>query len=171
MTERKATDEAARQRKASSQDQAAAAGPLSVRDDVQDTPTAAELIEKKPEVFGGDNLDRQFETSNVTADQRSMVETGKPANKPAKIEGSKQPKVGDRVMLTTSTPIGGQTTNPALVIGFSPVTGNANLRLENLDGGRGRGGAVAEYGNIPYGAAQEERGSFWNYAEDFAAKK
>ncbi len=171
MTERKATDEAARQRKASSQDQAAAAGPLSVRDDVEDTPTAAELIEKKPEVFGGDNLDRQFETSSVTADQRAMVETGKPANKPAKIEGSKQPKVGDRVMLTTATPIGGQTDNPGLIIGFTSTTGNANIRLENLDGARGRGGADAEYGGVPYGKAQEERGNFWRWPEDFAAKK
>jgi hypothetical protein len=170
MAERKATDEAAQRRKASSEDQAKAAGPLSVRDDVEDTPTASELIEKKPEVFG-ENLEHQFDTSTVTADQRAMVEDGKPKNEPAKVADGREPKVGERVILTTATPIGGQTDNGATIIGFNPINGNANLRLEFTDGGRARGGANAEYGGVPYGAAQEERGSFWRYPEDFAADK
>lgn len=168
MTEIKPTDKAAQQRKASSEDQAKAAGPLSVRDDVQDTPTAAEIIADDQKGIFGDNPERQFQNVGLTADQQAVANGDDPVHKPAEVEGG-TPAVGDRVILTTATPIGGQTDNPGLIIGFSP-TGNANIRLENLDGARGRASAQ-EYGNVPYGVAQEERGNFWRRPEDFAHKE
>lgn len=160
-----ASDEAAQRRKASADDQARAAGPLGIRDDVEDTPTAAEIIaDDKNKVFG-DNPERQFTGAKLTADQQAVANGEEPVHKPTELEGGRVPAVGERVMLVTATPIGGQTTNASIIIGFSP-TGNANLRLEFLDGGRANP-AGQEYGNVPYKAAQEERGSYWLYPEDF----
>lgn len=161
-----ASDEAAQQKKASTDQQAREVGSLGIRDDVEDTKTASELIEEKPEVFGADR-GNQFETSNVTADQRAMVEDGKPVHEPAKVDGDRVPAVGERVILTTATPIGGQTDNAGTIIGFTPQ-GKANIRLEFLDGGRANP-VGNEFGGVPYGKADEERGSFWQYPEAFAA--
>lgn len=138
--------------------------------------STADVVEENPKIFGaaegaaGDRktpLERQTGFATLTADQQHAVDNGgKPLNKAAKTEGQ-QIELGDRVMLVTATPIGGQTINPAHVIGFNPNTGLPNLRLELTDGGRS---GNLEYGGVPQNAAQEERGNYWKWPEDFAAK-
>lgn len=138
--------------------------------------STADVVEENPKVFGeaeakGDDkklpLERQTDFANITADQQHAVENkGKPLNKAAKTEG-RQIELGDRVMITTATPIGGQTVNEAHVIGFNATSGNPNLRLALSDGGRSR---ATEFGNVPQNAAQEERGPFWQFPEAFEKK-
>jgi hypothetical protein len=164
MTEKKPTDKAAQQRKASADQQAQETGPLGIRDDVEDTPTASEIIADDQNKVFGDNPERQFQNELLTSDQQAVAKGDEPVHKPAE----NAPDVGARVILTTASPIGGQTDNPAIVIGYAPNSGNPNLRLENLDGGRGR---PLEFGNVPYGEASEERGPFYRLPEDFAAKE
>lgn len=137
---------------------------------------AADVVKDNPDVFGkaegeaGDRktpLERQTGFAQMTADQRHAVENGgKPMNEPAKTEGE-QIELGDRVMLVTATPIGGQTVNPAHVIGFNSDTGLPNLRLELIDGGAQR---PQEFGGVPQNEAREERGPYWKWPADFAAK-
>lgn len=132
-----------------------------------ETKSPEELAEANPKIFGNEKSkpgdvktarDRQPDGA-MTADQRHAVENkGKPLNKPAKTEDG-QIELGDRVMLHTATPIGGQTVNPAFVIGFND-RGQANLRLELTDGGRSR---AQEFGGVPQNEAQEERGPFWTW--------
>ncbi len=134
--------------------------------------SAADVVEKNPKVFGEAEgkasdrktpLERQTGFAALTADQQHAVENkGKPLNKAAKTEGG-QIELGDRVMLHTATPYGGQTVNPAHVIGFNANTGNPNLRMELVDGGRA---LPQEFGNVPQNAAQEERGNFWRWPKD-----
>lgn len=136
----------------------------------------ADIVGDDPEVFGGSEgkandrktpLERQTGFATLTADQQHAVDNGgEPRNKAAKTEGQ-QIELGDRVMLVTATPIGGQTVNPAHVIGFNPNTGLPNLRLELTDGARS---GNLEYGGVPQNAAQEERGNYWKWPADFAAK-
>ena len=138
--------------------------------------STADIVEDNPKVFGeeegkaGDKklpLERQANFANITADQQHAVENkGKPLNKAAKTEG-RQIELGDRVMITTATPIGGQTVNEAHVIGFNATSGNPNLRLALSDGGRSR---ATEFGNVPQNAAHEERGPFWQFPEAFEKK-
>lgn len=142
----------------------------------QQKPTA-QVVEENPKVFGAAEakggkdrktpLERQTNFSTLTADQQHAAENrGKPLHKPAKSEG-KQIELGDRVIVTTATPIGGQTDNAFHVIGFNPQ-GLPNLRMELLDGGRSR---PIEFGGVPQGAPNEERGPFWRWPEEFAPKK
>lgn len=160
-----ASDEAAQRRKASADDQAKAAGSTTIRDDVEDTPTASEIIaDDKNKVFG-DNPERQFQNAKLTSDQMAVANGDDPVHKPAEIEGGRVPAIGERVILTTATPIGGQTDNAGLIIGFTGE-GKANIRLEFLDGGRANP-VGNEFGGVPYGKADEERGEFWRYPEDF----
>lgn len=141
---------------------------------------AADVVEKNPKVFGaaeGDKsgkpqrkspLERQPGFDQMTADQRHAVEhKGAPLNKAAKTEGD-QLELGDRVMLVTATPIGGQTVNPAFVIGFNSETGLPNLRLELIDGAASR---PQEFGGVPQNEPREERGPCWKWPADFAPKK
>lgn len=174
------TDVAAQMQKASADDQKVAAGSTTRANDTKaDTPTPSELVAKHPEVFGEETAsgtkatddrktpqDRQVETANLTVDQRAAATDGKPKNEPAKTEGQ-QIEMGDRVMLHTATPIGGQTVNPAHVIGFNAITGRPNLRVEHLDGAVGR---PLEFGGVPQDEAQEERGPFWTWPERSASK-
>lgn len=137
---------------------------------LEDKPSAEEIIADgdKNGVFG-DNPERQFTGSMLTADQEAVARGDDPVHKPTKVDGDREPKIGERILLHTATPIGGQTVNPAIIIGFTP-RGLVNARLEFLDGGRANP-AGQEYGGLPYGAAQEERGSFWSYPETDDAKK
>jgi len=139
--------------------------------------STSELVEENPKIFGEAEaksgtdrktpLERQTNFATLTADQRNAAENkGKPLHKPAKTEGQ-QIELGDRVIVTTATPIGGQTDNAFHVIGFNPQ-GLPNLRMELLDGGMGR---PIEFGGVPQGAPREERGPYWRWPEEFAAKK
>jgi hypothetical protein len=176
---RKATDTAAQMRKADVEQQKREQGSLQVGDHEENTPSASELIKDHPEIFGKEEgepgkaedktpQERQLSGNiGLTADQKhAAMNDGTPLNKAAKVEG-KEIALGDRVILTTATPIGGQTDNAAHVIGFNPINGLPNLRLEHLDGGQGR---PQEFGGVPYGAPNEERGPFFRWAEDFAKK-
>lgn len=176
----KATDTAAQMRRADVDEQKREAGSLAVGNQAERTPSATELIEDHPEIFGEKEgeagkaerktpQERQLSGNiGLTADQKhAALNDGKPLNKAAEFEG-RTPELGDRVILTTATPIGGSTDNPAHVIGYNPINGNPNLRLEYLDGGRGR---PLEFGGVPYGAASEERGPYFRWAEDFSPKK
>lgn len=138
---------------------------------------AADVVEKNPKVFGnaegkaGDRklpLERQTGFDQMTADQRHAVENGgKPLNKAAKTEGD-QIELGDRVILHTATPIGGQLDHEAHVIGFNSDTGLPNLRLALSDGAAAR---RQEFGGVPQNEPREERGPYWKWPADFAAKK
>lgn len=165
MTETKVSDKAAQAKKASTDAQAREKGPLEIRDDVEVTPTASELAADgdKNKVLG-DNPERQFQNAMLTADQQAVANGDDPVHEPAEIEGDRQPKIGDRVMYHSANPIGGQTINPGLIIGFAP-SGNANIRLEFIDGSRANP-AGNEFGGVPFGTAQEERGAFWDYPEE-----
>ncbi len=142
----------------------------------EQTQSTSELVEKNPKVFGEAEaksgtdrktpLERQTNFATLTADQQHAAENnGKPLHKAAKTEG-KQIEMGDRVIVTTATPIGGQTDNAFHVIGFNPQ-GLPNLRMELLDGGRQR---PIELGGVPQGAPREERGPYWRWPEEFAKK-
>lgn len=133
----------------------------------EETKSPEEIAEANPKIFGNEASkpgdvktarDRQPDAM-MTADQRHAVENkGKPLNKAAKTEDG-QIELGDRVMLHTATPIGGQTINPAFVIGFTDQ-GLPNLRLELLDGAMSR---PMEFGGVPQNTAREERGPFWTW--------
>lgn len=179
---RKATDTAAQMRKADVDQQKREAGSLAVGDQAENTPPASDLIKDNPKIFGEaegvagkaeDKTPQERQLAGnigLTADQQhAAMNDGTPLNKPANIaDAPRQPDLGDRVILTTATPIGGQTDNPCHIIGFASITGLPNLRLELIDGSQGR---PQEFGGVPYGKASEERGPFWRYAEDFAPKK
>lgn len=175
----KATDTAAQAHKRDVDQQKREDGALAVGDQENNGPTAAELIKDNPKVFGEDEgvageaeektpRERQMQGNiGLTADEEHAARNnGETLNEAAKTEG-RQIAIHDRVILTTATPIGGQTDNPAYVIGFNPINGLPNLRLENIDGSMGR---PQEFGGVPQGAAKEERGPFWRYAEEFAHK-
>ena len=135
----------------------------------QENAATSDVVGNNPKVFGNAEakgndrktpLERQPAFSQLTADQQHAVKHGgKPLNKPAKTEGRKI-ELGDRVLLHTANPIGGQTTNAAFVIGFNPNNGQPNLRLELADGARSR---PLEFGGVPQNKAQEERGPFWTW--------
>lgn len=138
---------------------------------------ASDVVEKNPKVFGeaqgkpGDRktpLERQTGFDRLTADQQHAVENGgKPLNKPMKTEG-RQIELGDRVILHTPNPIGGQLDNAAHVIGFNSDTGRPNLRLELLDGGAAR---PVEFGGVAQNQGDNPSDPFWRWPEEFAAKK
>jgi hypothetical protein len=139
--------------------------------------STSEVVEKNPKVFGnaegkpGDTktpLERQTGFDQMTADQRHAVENkGKPLNKPMKTEG-RQIELGDRVILHTPNPIGGQLDNAAHVIGFNSDTGRPNLRLELLDGGAAR---PVEFGGVAQNQGDNPADPYWRWPEEFAAKK
>jgi len=136
------------------------------------TPTATELAADHPEIFGEETTteedstneeivpqDRRPETAFATTDEVHAAQEGEPLNEPA----DKDAKIGQRVMITTANPIGGQTTNPGFIVGFNAVNGKANIRLELTDGGRAR---PIDFGGVPKDAADEERGAFYTLPVD-----
>lgn len=140
----------------------------------------SDVVEKNPKVFGtaeGDKsgkpqqktpLERQTGFDRMTADQQHAVENkGAPLNKPAKTEG-RQIELGDRVILHTPNPIGGQLDNPAFVIGFNSDTGRPNLRLELTDGAAAR---PVEFGGVAQNQGDNPTDPYWRFPEEFAAKK
>ncbi len=142
----------------------------------QNNAAASDVVEENPDVFGkaegkaGDRktpLERQTGFDRMTADQQHAVENGgKPLNKAMKSEG-KQIELGDRVILHTPNPIGGQLDNPAHVIGFNPDNGRPNLRLELTDGGAAR---PVEFGGVAQNAGDTVNDPYWRWPEDFAKK-
>jgi len=178
MTDRKpkSTDTAARIKANDVDLQKQEQSSTDVGNQVERTPTATELASANPEVFGEPTSteedstneeivpqDRRPETSFVTSDERNAAENGEPLHEPA----DKGAKIGQRVMLHTANPIGGQTVNPGFIVGFNAVNGKAAIRLELTDGARAK---PVDFGGVPKDAADEERGAFYTLpAEDAAA--
>ncbi len=177
MTTRKpkATDTAAQIKAADVDLQKQEQSSTDVGNQVEETPSPTELIRDNPDIFGEETTteedstnedvtpqDRRPETNGLTSDEIAAATDGEPNNEPAKTTG-KQIAIGSRVMLTTANPIGGQTTNPAFVVGFNAVNGKANLRLELTDGGRAK---AVDFGGVPQDKADEERGAYWEWPID-----
>lgn len=174
--ERAATQRSQTQADGGSQNAAADEATKQAAKTAENNAAASDVVEKNPKVFGnaegkpGDKktpLERQTGFDRMTADQRHAVENGgKPLNKAMKTEG-RQIELGDRVMLHTPNPIGGQLDTPAFVIGFNSENGRPNLRLELTDGAASR---PVEFGAVPQNQADDERSPFWRWPEEFAKK-